>query len=89
MVAVFCLLSVKGRPANVRRQSVSVVEWMHRDGRWQYYNASVMRGLDGSDCYSHTCGKQKVDKKEVEKQKVDKQKVEKQKADANQVKECG
>lgn len=69
MVAVFCLLSVKGRPANVRRQSVSVVEWMHRDGRWQYYNASVMRGLDGSDCYGNTCGKQKIDKNEVEKQK--------------------
>ncbi|KAM3422040.1 hypothetical protein BST61_g2416 [Cercospora zeina] len=58
---VFCLLSVKGRPANVRRQSVSVVEWMHRDGRWQYYNASVMRGLDGSDCYGNMCWKSKGD----------------------------
>lgn len=47
---VYCLLSVRGRPANVRRQSVSVVEWMRKDGSWQYYNATVMRGLDGSDC---------------------------------------
>ena len=50
-IPVYCVLSVKGRPANVRRQSVSVVEWMRRDGSWQYFNASVLRGLDGS--YMH------------------------------------
>lgn len=50
---VYCLLSVTGRPANVRRQSVSVVEWMRRDGQWQYYNATVVRGQDGPDVVWH------------------------------------
>lgn len=56
VVSVYALLSVMGRPANVRRQSVSIVEWMRKDvGGWQFYKASLMRGLDAFDIAHPGC----------------------------------
>lgn len=52
---VYCLLSVMGRPVNIRRQSVSIVEWMRRNGHWQFYKATVMRGLDGTEIAHPGC----------------------------------
>ncbi|KAF2169529.1 hypothetical protein M409DRAFT_19942 [Zasmidium cellare ATCC 36951] len=52
---VYCLLSVTGRPANIRRQSVSIVEWMRRNGQWQFYKATLMRGLDGTEIAHPGC----------------------------------
>ena len=43
---VWQLLKVKGHPANVERESVTLVYWRRRGGKWSAYKQTGIRGID-------------------------------------------
>lgn len=45
MGAVWCHLRVKGHPANVERESVTIVHWKRRQGKWTAYRQNGVRGV--------------------------------------------
>ena len=44
---VWMLLKVKGHPRDVERESVTIVYWRKRGGKWQAYKQTGMRGAGG------------------------------------------
>ena len=43
---VWQLLKVKGHPANVERESVTLVYWRRQAGKWRAYKQTGIRGID-------------------------------------------
>lgn len=43
---VWLLLSVKGHPKNVERESVTTVHWRRRAGKWKGYKQTGIRGVN-------------------------------------------